>query len=81
MGNGLVTGSAWPNGKSQPTSSKKNPSASYRAGDEGLTKSELAHAPGWDADEHGQKNSVKEQSKVTQKDGKIKNSAFSRVKY
>lgn len=81
MGNGLVSNSANPNGKNQPSSSKSNPDASYRAGTTGLTKSELSHAPGWDADEYGKTNSVKEQAKVTQKDGKIKNSAFSRVKY
>ena len=78
---GLVKGSANPNGNSQPSSSKSNPEASYRAGTTGLTKSELSHAPGWDADEYGKTNGVKEQSKVTQKGGKIKNSAFSRVKY
>jgi hypothetical protein len=78
---GLVSNSANPNGVNQPTSSKSNPSASYRRGTEGLTKNELAHAPGWDADEYGKPNSVKEQKNVTLKDGKIKNSAFSRVKY
>lgn len=83
MPNGLFSNSANPNGKNQPTSSSKNPDASYRkdTGSSGLTKSELAHAPGWDADEYGKTNSVKEQKNVTQKDGKIKNSAFSRVKY
>lgn len=87
MGNGLVNGSAWPNGNSQPTSSKKDPEASYRdKNDQGLSKGtiltpETKYSDNWESSERGNITAAKEQKSVTQKDGRVKNSAFTRYKY